>query len=231
MKTTAIIVAAGKGLRMGGAIGKPFITIGGCAILSRTLQVFDQSDQISRILVVVAEGEMAYVENHILTQCNLSKKFELVAGGRHRQESVYNGLCRIPEKNDGIVLIHDGVRPFILPQQILDSISAARATGACILAVPVTDTLKEIDQDDAIRSTLDRRMVWAAQTPQTFQFPLIWQAHQLARKHGYIGTDDAQLVEQIGRPVMVVPGSRLNIKITTPEDLHVAEAFLSMDLF
>jgi 2-C-methyl-D-erythritol 4-phosphate cytidylyltransferase len=230
MKTTAIIVAAGRGLRMGGGIGKPFIPIGGCAILSRTLNIFDRVALIDRILVVVSEGEMAYVQDHILSPHTLSKEIELVSGGRHRQASVYNGLCRIPEKN-GMVLIHDGVRPFVQPQQIIDSILMARKTGACILAIPVTDTLKEADQHNSILSTLDRRMVWAAQTPQTFRFSVIWEAHQVAIKRGYMGTDDAQLVEQTGRPVAVIPGSRFNIKITMPEDLNLAEAFLAASLF
>ncbi len=228
MKTTAIIVAAGKGLRMGSNTGKQFLPIGGRTILSRTLHVFDQSPSVDRIIVAVAGTEMSYVQDHILAPLNLSKKTELVAGGQHRQASVYHGLCRVSEK-DGIVLIHDGVRPFIQPKQIADVILAARETGACILAVPVTDTLKETDQNNRIRSTLDRQTVWAAQTPQAFQFSVIWKAHQAANQSGYVGTDDAQLVERLGLPVMVVPGSRFNIKITTPEDLILAEALLAMD--
>ncbi|RTZ99221.1 MAG: 2-C-methyl-D-erythritol 4-phosphate cytidylyltransferase [Deltaproteobacteria bacterium] len=230
MKTIAIIVAAGKGLRMGGRVGKQFLPLKGRSILARTLVAFDQTALVDQILVVLPTRKIRSFQTDILAKLTLSCKIELVTGGAHRQQSVYNGLEKIDDR-ESIVLIHDGVRPFIQPQQIADAVSAARKTGACLLAVPVTDTLKETRPDNRIRWTLDRQRVWAAQTPQAFRFPVIWQAHQAARQSGYAGTDDAQLVERLGRPVMVIPGSRFNIKITTPEDLILAEAFLATGQF
>ncbi len=226
MTTTALIVAAGKGLRMGGPVSKQFISIGGRTILAHTLAVFDQAPEIDRIVLVIPEAETAWVRTRILDGSGLSKPPDLVAGGRHRQDSVYHGLCHIPEA-DGIVLIHDGVRPFVTPGQIAATLAMARETGACILALPLTDTLKETGPGRRIRSTLDRTSVWAAQTPQTFHLSVIRQAHQAARRDGYIGTDDARLVERMGQPVSVVPGSRFNIKITTPDDLILAKALLA----
>jgi len=228
MKITALIVAAGKGRRMGSAVGKQFLPLGGRAILAHTLIAFDQTVIVDQIMVVLPAGGVGYCQDNIIDHLSLKKKIELVAGGAHRQDSVYKGLCKIgAEGEDGIVLIHDGVRPFIQPERIAETIVTARDVGACILAVPVADTLKKADQNDQIRSTLDRKSIWMAQTPQTFRFPVIWQAHKAARKDGYLGTDDAQLVERLKKPVAILSGSRYNIKITTPEDLEMAEMILA----
>lgn len=226
MKVIGIIVAAGKGLRMGGAIGKQFLPLGRRSILAHTISGFNASETIDRIVLVLPAGDIDYFKTEILSGLTLSKRIEVVVGGAHRQDSVYNGLRQIRE-DDGIVLVHDGVRPFVRPEQIAATVEKARETGACILALPVTDTLKQVEKDKQIRTTLERKSVWMAQTPQVFKFLVIWEAHQAARKAGYIGTDDAQLVERLGLPVTVVPGSRSNLKITTPEDLVLAEAMLN----
>jgi len=230
MKIIGVIVAAGKGVRMGGAVGKQFLLLGGRPILAHTISGFNESELIDQIVIVLSVGDIDYFKAEVLSKLTLSKKIQVVIGGEHRQDSVYNGLRQIRAK-DGIVLIHDGVRPFIRPEQIAATVEKTRETSACILAMPVADTLKRVAEDRRIRSTLERKSVWMAQTPQVFRFSVIWQAHQAARKAGYIGTDDAQLVERLGLPVMVVRGSRYNIKITTPEDLALAEAILATDRF
>lgn len=225
MRTTAVIVAAGKGVRMGKTIGKQFLPLGGRPILTHTLSVFDKSEMIDQIILVISSGDKDYCQTEILAKMNFGTPLSLAIGGRTRQESVCSGLAYVRGK-ESIVVIHDGVRPFVHPRHIVATVEKARETGACILGLPVTDTLKHLDGDHCILSTLERTTVWIAQTPQVFRFSTIWQAHQAARKAGYIGTDDAQLVERLGLPVTVVPGSRSNIKITTPEDLKLAEAVL-----
>jgi len=230
MEIFSVIVAAGKGVRMGGTLGKQFLPLGGRPILAHTLYGFNKSELIDRIVIVLSAGDIDYFKTEVLSKLTLSKEIQVVTGGAHRQDSVYNGLRQIQAK-DGIVLIHDGVRPFVRPEQIAATVEKARETGACILALPVADTLKRVAEDRRIQSTLERKSVWMAQTPQVFRFSIIWQAHQAARKAGYSGTDDAQLVERLGLPVTVVRGSRSNIKITTPEDLALAEAILATDRF
>lgn len=225
MEIIGVIVAAGKGVRMGGMLGKQFLPLGGRPILAHTLSGFNESELIDRIIIVLSAGDIDYFKTEILSKLTLSKKIQVVTGGEHRQNSVYNSLLQVRAK-DGIVLIHDGVRPFVRSEQIAATVAKARETGACILALPVADTLKRVAEDRRIQSTLERKSVWMAQTPQVFRFSVIWQAHQAARKAGYSGTDDAQLVERLGLPVAIVPGSRSNIKITTPEDLALAEAIL-----
>ena len=230
MKIIGIIVAAGKGVRMGGTLGKQFLPLGGRSILEHTISGFNESELIDQMVIVLSANDIDYFKSKILSKLTLLKKIQAVIGGEHRQDSVYNGLRQIRAK-DGIVLIHDGVRPFARSEQIAATVEKARQTGASILSIPVADTLKRVAENGRIQSTLERESVWMAQTPQVFRFPVIWQAHQAARKAGYIGTDDAELVERLGLPVAVVPGSPYNIKITTPEDLALAKAILASGLF
>ncbi len=206
MNTTAVIVAAGKGVRMGKTIGKQFLPLGGRAILAHTLSVFDKSAMIDRMILVLSPDERVYCKTEVLSKMTLDTPLSLVSGGPTRQESVYNGLNAIQEK-DSIVIIHDGVRPFVRPHHIVETVEKARETGACILALPVTDTLKAVDSAHCIQATLARSTVWMAQTPQTFRLEVIRRAHQSARDTEYKGTDDAQLVERMGLPVTVISGS------------------------
>jgi 2-C-methyl-D-erythritol 4-phosphate cytidylyltransferase len=156
----------------------------------------------------------------------------VIAGGKTRQESVYNGLIAMEEEISAgdMVAIHDGVRPLVTRKQIEACVTSARKNGACILALPAQDTLKEVKNDsDIITATPPRQNIWFAQTPQVFTYPLIRDAHERALKDGFEATDDAMLVERTSFAVRVVPGSKTNLKITTPEDLALAEAILSSD--
>jgi 2-C-methyl-D-erythritol 4-phosphate cytidylyltransferase len=222
----AIIVAAGQGIRMGAPVRKQYLSLDGSPILSHTLRVFDRSPDIHHIYLVVPEGDMAFCRQSVLPPAALQKPLTLVPGGEARQDSVWNGLMAVGDL-DGVVAIHDGVRPFVTQDQLAACIRDAIRHGACILGIPATDTLKTVSADGIISGTLDRKNIWLAQTPQVFQYDLIRKAHERARKAGMTGTDDAMLLEKtLGTRINILPGSRNNIKITTPEDLFLAQALL-----
>jgi len=223
----ALIVAAGRGRRMKEAIPKQYVRIDGCPIIGHTLKIFDACDMIRHIYLVVPENDLDYCREKILPSLKLKKRVFCVAGGRERQESVLNGLNAMEDpKNDDIVVIHDGVRPLVRCEHINACIDASRRWGACILGNPVFDTLKSVDSSHFIRGTVERSGVWTAQTPQAFRYDLIRNAHEQARIAGYKATDDASLLERLGEKVKMISGSRLNIKITTREDLKFANIFL-----
>ena len=221
----ALIVAAGKGRRMKTRQPKQFMELAGQPILTRTLKAFDRHAKIDRIFVVLPETEIAECSASLIVQAGLEKEVAMVAGGNHRQASVANGLRSIPEK-DGIVLIHDGVRPLVSQSLISDCIEGARKWGACIPAIEAYDTLKKVHPDGSIERTVPRQRIVMAQTPQAFRLALIRQAHETAVRLGWLATDDASLLEQLGAAVHIVEGSRRNLKVTRPEDLALAEACL-----
>ena len=221
---SAIIVAAGQGIRMGGAVSKQYLPLAGVPILSRTLMVFAQSTLFEEIILVVAADDVDYCRLHIIDDPKIAHITQVIAGGGERQESVFNGLKASRGQDDDLVLIHDGVRPLVEEDCLKRCLDAARSHGACIAALPSSDTMKQVASDDRVIGTLPRVGIWMAQTPQGFRLDLIREAHYLARQEGFAGTDDAQLVERLGRMVAIVPGSRANLKITTPDDLWLAEA-------
>ncbi|MFH0728351.1 MAG: 2-C-methyl-D-erythritol 4-phosphate cytidylyltransferase [Pseudomonadota bacterium] len=222
----AIIVAAGEGIRMGGPVRKQYLQLGGSPILSHTLRVFDSSPDIHQICLVVPEGEIVFCRQFVLPPVMPRTPLTVVPGGPTRQDSVWNGLMTIIDSSD-IVIIHDGVRPFVTSEQLSACIQMAALHGACILGIPATDTLKTVSADGHIGSTLDRKNIWLAQTPQAFRYELIRKAHERSRKEGITGTDDAELLEKtLGGRIKIIPGSRNNIKITTPEDLLLARFLL-----
>lgn len=223
---SAIIVAAGKGLRMKTDVRKQYLLLEGRPILGHTLPVFDACAQIDEILLVIPEGDFDFCRKNVISPLDLKTKIRCVAGGARRQDSVYNGLDALDRKTD-IVVIHDGVRPFVRPEQLGACIRGAQGSGACILAIPASDTLKRIGGSGTIEQTLDRNDIWLAQTPQAFKYDLILKAHEAARKDGFSGTDDALLIERLGIGVRIATGSKDNIKITTREDLAFARAILS----
>ena len=223
----ALIVAAGQGLRVGGPIPKQFLKLDGLPILSHTLRTFDMSRLFEAIVLVVPESEFEFCQHEVIAPVSPRTPIKLTAGGDIRQESVYNGLKALSHTK-GIVAIHDGVRPFVTCDQIRNCMQEAKRHKACILGIPATDTLKRVSEEGTIQSTLDRSNTWIAQTPQVFQFELILRAHEAAAKTGHTVTDDAMLVEDIGQPVRIIHGSRNNIKITTPEDLAMAEALFQL---
>jgi 2-C-methyl-D-erythritol 4-phosphate cytidylyltransferase len=220
----AIIVAAGQGSRMGGTLSKQYLPLDGAPILRRTIDAFIDSALFNEIIAVVAADDIDYCREHVLKGLPPALPLRLVAGGRERQESVCNGLKALGGRDDDAVLIHDGVRPFVSVEALARCLATVQLHGAGILAVPVRDTLKVADEDGCIAKTFNRAGTWQAQTPQGFRLGLIREAHRRAREENFCGTDDAQLVERLGRRVMIVAGQRSNIKITTPEDLILAEA-------
>jgi len=221
----AIIVAAGKGIRMKGAVRKQYLEIDGCPVLSRTLKVFDSCRTVDHIVLVIPPDDFRFCIDEIINPLKIQKKTDIVAGGSERQDSVYNGLLAVDDKESTIV-IHDGVRPFVSPEQIEECIKQAVLHGACILGLPASDTLKLVNGSGYIEKTMKRDAVWLAQTPQAFNYALIKKAHDRAIKDGFTGTDDASLVERLGEKVKIINGSINNIKITTPEDLAIARSIL-----
>lgn len=220
-----VIVAAGRGSRMGTAESKQYLLLEGKPILVHTLEVFEQMKEVDAVVLVVGEGDEERCRK-LLEDYSLHKVTAIVTGGAERQASVFRGLRALPEDMSW-VMVHDGVRPFAESEDILACWEEARKSGAAVLAMPVKDTIKVVDADGTIRSTPDRRSLWAIQTPQAFRLSLLLDAHERAERDGFTGTDDAMLAERINHPVKVVAGSYRNIKITTPDDLEWAKAFLN----
>nr|WP_041706854.1 2-C-methyl-D-erythritol 4-phosphate cytidylyltransferase [Ruminiclostridium cellulolyticum] len=225
-KVTAIITAAGKGTRMKSSINKQYIEIAGVPVLARTISAFENCSEVDNIILVVNEEDINFCKNEIVEEFNFTKVISLVSGGAERQNSVYKGLCSIRDK-DGVVLIHDGARPFVTNENIVDCINAVREYGACGIGVRSKDTIKISDENGFVQLTPDRSSLWSIQTPQGFMYEIIKNAHDKAVQNGYIGTDDMVLVEKLGIPVKIVEGNYQNIKITTPEDLIMGESLLS----
>jgi len=225
-KASAIIVAAGKGLRMNDAVPKQYLTVAGVPLVGHSILAFDTCADVEKIYLVIPKTDFDYCQKNILLKINLQTEIHLVAGGLERQDSVYNGLLAVENKKDTVVVIHDGVRPCLHPDWISNCIIGAMDYGACILGMPAYETLKNVLPNGYIEGTLERSSVWLAQTPQAFQYRLIRQAHEKARQDQYYGTDDANLVERMGKEIKIIPGSRLNVKVTTPEDLELTSLLL-----
>lgn len=215
---------------MGHATRKQYLYLGGCPLVVHALRAFDDCPSVEQLLLILPRDDLAFGRDNLLAGHAFRKKIRLVAGGETRQSSVFNGIRAI-EKQDDIVVIHDGVRPFVRPEQIEACITHAARNGACILGVPVNDTLKRIDRDRLITATVPREKVWRAQTPQAFRYALIAAAHESARREGFTASDDALLLERLGEKVGMIHGSEYNIKITTPEDLALAERIFEAKLF
>lgn len=224
---SAIIVAAGKGVRMNDKLRKQYLLLAGHPILAYSLMAFDSCDLIDCIILVVPQKDIDYCWKNIVAPLKLCKKIDLVPGGEKRQDSVYNGLMAADKDAAEIVVIHDGVRPFVSQKQAAACIAGAKEYGACILGIPIDDTLKQVNTSGFICSTLKRDDILLAQTPQAFQYDLIIKAHENAKRKGFACTDDASLVEILGGKVKIVYGSKRNIKITSREDLIFATALLS----
>ena len=225
MHVNAVIVAAGKGHRMRHDRPKQFLPLAGRPLLLRTLDRFTQVDGIRRAVVVTSAADRAECRALLDADGPRTMPAVVVEGGARRQDSVRCGLAALDAACD-IVVIHDAARPFVNVETIAHSIRAAAETGAALVATPARDTLKRVGLDATVSATLSRQDVWLAQTPQTFQVDLIREAHRRAQEQGVTETDDAGLVERLGRPVRVVPGDALNFKITTQDDLVLAEALL-----
>lgn len=221
-----VIVAAGTGSRMNMGINKQFIKLEGKEIIAYTIEKFYNNSNIEDIVVVVKEDESEFFKKEILDKYNF-KNIKIAYGGKERQDSVYNGLKSLDKKCD-VVLIHDGARPFVSDKIIDNCIEEVKEHKAIVVGVPVKDTIKVIDNDKNIVDTPNRSVLWAVQTPQTFDYNILIDAYKDAFKSGFYGTDDAMLVERIGYKVKMVEGSYNNIKITTKEDLSVGSQILKI---
>jgi 2-C-methyl-D-erythritol 4-phosphate cytidylyltransferase len=224
----AIILAAGKGSRMGWTRGKTFLPLLGKPLLAWTLSVFEACEQIHKAILVVPPGREEEFTKAIVVPYCISKA-KLVSGGPERQDSIQNGFAAIQEPCQ-VVLIHDGARPLVTQEMLIQAVIGAQEYGASVVAVPVKETIKIANKEGMVDKTLDRTKLWSAQTPQAYQYHIIAQALAQAKKENFYGTDDASLVERIGRPVRIVAGSYINIKVTTPEDFLLAEAILRTTL-
>jgi 2-C-methyl-D-erythritol 4-phosphate cytidylyltransferase len=226
---SAIIAAAGKGIRMKGPTRKQYLELSGQPVLSYPLIAFDDCALIEEIFLVIPKEDINDCRKNIISLLDLRKRVHLVSGGVHRQDSVFNGLLSV-SKNTDIIVIHDGARPFIRSEDLTACILCAKDVGACILGTPASDTLKRVEKSQIIKETLDRENIWLTQTPQAFKYDLILKAHEAAKRDGVIGTDDASLVERLGKDVKIINGTKYNIKITVKEDFAVANALIDAGL-
>jgi len=225
MSVYAVIVAGGNSVRFGGDLPKQFKEICGRPMLTWTVEKFQMADSIDNIIIVAPEDSLVYVSENIIDPYDFDKVTKIVAGGKTRQESVYNGLQALPISTE-FVAIHDGARPLVKTEDINRVIDVAERDNSAILAIPVADTLKRV-VDSYIITTINREQLFCAQTPQVFQYDLIIEAHKdLAKNADNSLTDDAQLIESRGFKVKIVEPTGLNLKITNQQDMEIAEAIL-----
>src|SRR5690554_1129793 len=220
---SVIIAAAGMSNRMGSKINKQFIVIDNKPILAHTIEKFEACKYVDEIIVVSKEQEVEYCRKEIVRKYGYRKVTNIIKGGKERQDSIYNGIMALNERTD-IVLTHDGARPFVRMESIISGIEGAAEYGACVIGVPLKDTIKVVADQNEVHHTPNRALLWAAQTPQCFQIDLLKEGYEYAISEGILGTDDSSLVEKKGYPVKMIMGTYDNIKITTPEDLVVAES-------
>ena len=225
-RTVAVVPAAGRGLRMGGPVPKQFLSIGGQPLIVHSLRTLQASSVIDAIVLAVPQADITYCQSEIVGAHHFTKVIRVIAGGQERQDSVRHALAVVDDQVE-IVVVHDAVRPFLTEKMLEKVVAAARANGAAIIALPVQDTVKQVGAGHVIERTVDRRPLWLAQTPQAFKRVWLQEAHQKAEGEGMTSTDDAFLIEWMGRPVMVVEGSGENIKVTRPEDMIIGEAILA----
>lgn len=219
----AIIAAAGESTRFGGKVHKPYVKLGDDLILVHSVKRLAAVPSVRQILIVVSAQDEVWVRRELLPNLRQYRVTDIVVGGSTRQQSVENGLQRVPTEAT-LVLIHDAVRPLVREEKIKETIALAQKVGAALLAAPVKATLKRVNDQGFICTTIPRHHLWAAQTPQVFERNLLLEAYAKARADGFQSTDDAALVERLGHPVAIVEGTDENIKITTQEDLRMAEA-------
>jgi 2-C-methyl-D-erythritol 4-phosphate cytidylyltransferase len=227
-KTAAVVAAAGRGRRLGALQPKAFLPLGNRPLYLHCLKVLNNSPDINEIILVVPKGNLRSVKAQV-PQSKFRKLKRIVAGGPTRSASVYEGLKAVSSHTD-YVIIHDGARPFLTQQLIKDTLSKARRFGAAVAGVPVNFTVKEVDSNLNVKLTLRRNRLWEVQTPQAFKKDLITEAYQRALRDKISAVDDASLVERLGKEVKIVWGSYNNIKITTPEDLILAEALMGINV-
>ena len=228
MQVFTILPAAGLGTRMAGPQPKQFLALDGVPILVHSLRAFAAVRRVTAIYVAVRKTEIERVEAQI-TEYGFADRVRVVEGGDNRQESVSHALAALPAEPDDIVLVHDAVRPLIDVATIERTIDAVAEFGAAIVGLPAVDTIKQVERTAhgaLITSTIPREYIVLAQTPQGFRYGLLQKAFAEATADGFVGTDEASIVERAGNPVAVVHGSQVNLKITQPGDLELAEFYL-----
>ncbi|MDI6786653.1 MAG: 2-C-methyl-D-erythritol 4-phosphate cytidylyltransferase [bacterium] len=228
MKVTAIIVAAGLGKRMGENIPKQYLDINGKPLIYYTLHKIAFCSKINDIILVVAEDKIHYCLKEIIEKYRIPKIKEIIAGGEKRQDSVYHGLKKV-DLDTEIVLIHDGVRPLVDSHLLEKIILKTIEKDATVIGKPISDTIVRRDDLNYIKKILNRKNVYALETPQCFKYGLIMQAYQKAYQENYYETDDTSLVVRMGRKVAIIESDKINIKVTHPKDLYMAEYLLSKD--
>lgn len=221
-KVSVLIPAAGMGKRMAKDRQKQFLMLGDMPVLAHTLKVFEGIDEVNEIIIIVPRGEEEFCLTNIVERYKIHKVTKVIAGGKERQDSVYNGL-KLLSDDTAFVIVHDGVRPFIGKDIIRKSIELAKEADGVVAGVPAKDTIKRVSNDMLVEATMNRAHLWLIQTPQTFKYKIINEAYNKAYINDYYGTDDASLVERLGYKVKVIMDSYENIKITTPEDMLFAE--------
>ena len=219
----AVVPAGGSGARMRSRRPKQYLALGGAPLLVRTLRALLQSELIEGLVLAVPADRIA-ATRRLLHRYRVPRVLEVVAGGAERQESVWRGLQVLSETTRWVV-VHDAVRPFVTGELVRRVLAAARRHGASTCGLAVRETVKRVSEE-TVESTVDRDGLWLIQTPQAFSRELLWEAHEKARRDGFLGTDDAVLVERLGGHVAVVPGLPQNLKLTTPDDLKVARLWL-----
>jgi len=228
MQVFAIFPAAGLGTRMAGSQPKQFLALNGIPILIHSLRAFAEVKRITAIYVAVRKPEIERTLAQI-AEYGLNDRVQVVEGGDHRQESVAHALSALPAEDDDIVLVHDAVRPLIDAATIDRTIDAVIENGAAIVGLPAVDTIKQVERTAhgaLVTSTIPREFIVLAQTPQGFRYGLLKRAFAEATADGFVGTDEASVVERAGQQVAVVHGSQVNLKITQPGDLELAEFYL-----
>ena len=225
-RNTAIVQAAGQGKRRHSKGQQQFLEIQGYPVLYYSLRCFQESSLIQDIILVTGEESISYCKEEIVQKYGFTKVSAVIPGGKERYDSVYAGLCEC--RDCEYVLIHDGARPFVTEEILKRGLQKVKETGACVIGMPSKDTVKLSDEEGYVKETPNRKCVWTIQTPQIFLYSLIREAHDSIRQKDMSKiTDDAMVVEQeTGAKVALAEGSYQNIKITTPEDLDIAEAFL-----
>lgn len=225
MRVNAVIVAAGEGKRMGGQLPKPFLPLAGRPLILHTLSRF-ASSLVRKVILVAAERELSRCQDLIGSDPQVQRlEFILQAGGIRRQDSVHRGLARL-DSDCEVVVIHDGVRPFVSSLLIDRCVEVASREGAVVVGVPVRDTIKRVTADRLVGETLPRNLLWEIQTPQVFRSEIIREAYDRAQRESAEAADDATLVERLGTGVRLLEGERANIKITLPQDILLAEAMI-----
>jgi len=216
-----VIPAGGVGRRLGSRTPKQFLRLGRASILALAAGHFARHPAVSDVVVAAPAEHLARTQR-ALAGVRGGARVQVVAGGVERQESVWLGMQAVPD-SAAVIVVHDAVRPFLTRALIDRVVAAARRGGAAICARPIAETVKRV-RGGVVETTIDRSALWAVQTPQAFRAPLLREAHEKARRDGFLGTDESMLVERLGQPVIVVPGVPENVKITTSDDLRRARA-------